>query len=220
MSEAGFFEQRRASPTGFALVVAMHAAVIGAVLLIKGPQVIPRVFVPTSIFNVPPERDPDPIPPERVEPEAQSVIRTVPTEIDLPVQDSNEIPTVDLPPISFPTGSGTGGTISSPRVDPPPVPDPVRREAQIDQRYAAAFQPPYPTSEQRAQHEGTVRIRVTIGTDGRVRAVERVSATNDAFWAVAERQALRHWRFRPATVDGRPVESTKVMTLHFRLADV
>ena len=219
MSEAGFFEQRRASPAGFAMVVAMHAAVIGAVLLIKGPTVLPRVFVPTTIFNVPPERDPDPIPPERVEPQAQSVIRTVPTEIDLPIRDNNEIATVDLPPISFPTGNGTGGTVIGTSVEPPP-PTPVRREAEIDRRYAAAFQPPYPTSEQRAQHEGTVRIRVTIGTDGRVRAVERVSATNDAFWAVAERQAMRHWRFRPATVDGRPVESTKVMTLHFRLADV
>ena len=71
-----------------------------------------------------------------------------------------------------------------------------------------------------ATGNGTVRIRVTIGTDGRVRAAERVSATSDAFWAAAERQALTRWRFRPATVDGRPIESTRTMTIHFRIEDV
>ena len=104
---------------------------------------------------------------------------------------------------------------------PPRQPDPappVRIEAQLDPRFASALQPQYPASEQRAQNSGTVRIRVTIGTDGRVRAVERVSATSDAFCAAAERQALSRWRFRPATVDGRPVESIKVMTVHFRIA--
>jgi protein TonB len=53
-----------------------------------------------------------------------------------------------------------------------------------------------------------------------VRAVARVSATSEAFWAAAERQALSRWRFRPATLDGRPVESTKVMTVHFRIGEV
>lgn len=220
MSEAGFFEQRRASPTGFAMVVAMHAAVIGAVLLIKGPQVIPHSFGSTIIYDVPVPPDPDPVPPKQIETETQTVIRRIEPVVPPPNRDQGEVTTVPGPgPVQPPSGAGTG--LGQQVVEPPPLPPaPVRREAEIDRRFAAAFQPPYPTSEQRAQHEGTVRIRVTIGTDGRVRAVERVSATNDAFWAVAERQALRHWRFRPATVDGRPVESTKVMTLHFRLADV
>jgi hypothetical protein len=30
---------------------------------------------------------------------------------------------------------------------------------------------------------------------------------------------LRHWRFRPATVDGRPIEATRVMTVTFRIQD-
>jgi protein TonB len=219
MSEAGFFEPRRASPTGFAMVVAMHAAAIGAVLLIKNPTIIPPTYMPTSVRWItedqpPPEVRPE-LPDTPVPPRQQTVLDRPKQEVA--TVDENALPTsqtADPEPTWLPPGN-----VSTPPADPPP-PAPVRREAQIDQRYAAAFQPPYPTSEQRAQNEGTVRIRVTIGTDGRVRAVERVSATNDAFWAVAERQALRHWRFRPATVDGRPVESTKVMTLYFRLADV
>ena len=96
----------------------------------------------------------------------------------------------------------------------------IRRDAQVDSRFAHLLQPQYPLAEQRAQRGGTVVIRVTIGTDGRVRAATRVSATSDAFWEAAERQALNRWRFRPATVDGRPVESSKTMTVHFRIEDV
>ena len=70
-----------------------------------------------------------------------------------------------------------------------------------------------------AQAQGDVRVRVTIGTNGRVIAVQMLSATSDAFWRVTERQALTRWRFRPATVDGRPVESTKLMNLHFQIQD-
>ena len=107
------------------------------------------------------------------------------------------------------------GPVVVPKADPVPIPDPVRVEARFDDRYADALQPPYPPSEQRAQRDGLVRLRVTIGTDGRVKAVERISATSDAFWGMAERHARTRWRFRPATVDGRPVESQKMMTLHF-----
>jgi protein TonB len=93
----------------------------------------------------------------------------------------------------------------------------MRIDAEFDPRFADMIQPPYPPSEERAQREGSVRLRVTIGADGRVKAVERLSATSDAFWRAAERHALARWRFRPATVDGRAVESRKVLSLHFRL---
>jgi protein TonB len=99
------------------------------------------------------------------------------------------------------------------------IPDlpPVRLEALFDPRFAADQQPPYPTSEERAQREGRVRLRVTIGADGRVKAVQRLDATSDAFWRSTERHALSRWRFRPATDDGRPVESTKVLTITFQI---
>lgn len=82
---------------------------------------------------------------------------------------------------------------------------------------SSELQPPYPASEQRAENEGSVTVRILIGTDGRVKSVEKVRGASDAFFRATEQQALRHWRFKPATVDGRPVESRKVMTVHFRL---
>ena len=92
-----------------------------------------------------------------------------------------------------------------------------RVEAQFDPRYADDLQPPYPPSEQRLERDGIVRVRLTIGSDGRVKTIERLSATSDAFWRSTQRHALARWRFRPATLDGSPVESSKVMNVYFRI---
>ena len=40
MTEAGFFAQKQSSPTSLALVILLHAAVLAAVIMIKGPQFI------------------------------------------------------------------------------------------------------------------------------------------------------------------------------------
>lgn len=215
MTQGGFFEQRRASPASLALVVALHAGVLSAVALVKGPEISKHLFPPTKVRLIPLPEDPPPVPPES-QPVAQQRMTVVPPQIPslppLPQNPQVEVPRISIGPTLPPVGSGT-------IVPDPPAHVPVRREAELDPRYAAMLRPPYPAAEQRAQRGGTVRIRVTIGTDGRVRAVERLSATSDAFWAAAERQALTRWRFRPATLDGRPVESSKVLTLHFRIED-
>ncbi len=212
------YQPQRASPGGLALIVILHAAAIGAVMLIKGPEFVRPVYPVTKIFRVPEPTPPEPSPAEpRTNPARQpttSIDRPEP-EIMPPPSDQGGAarPADPLPPFS----GGTGDSVAPPA--DPPRPLPVRVEAELDSRYADAFRPPYPAAEIRAQRDGVVRLRVTIGTDGRVRAVERLSATSDAFWAAAERQALSRWRFRPATVDGRPVESSKVMTLRFRIED-
>lgn len=218
MSQSGFFQQKRASPSGLAVVIALHAGVLTAVMMAKSP-VFERQKSTTTIFDV---RDPPP--PKEVEPPPPQPPREQHTQIDRP-QVRIDLPPLseDLPPlreIPAPVDPGPIGPIAI--ADPPPVParDPVRRDAMVDPRFADALQPPYPLAEQRAQRTGTVRLRVTIGADGRVKAVERLSATSDAFWEVARQQALSRWRFRPATEDGRPVESTKVMSIQFRLADI
>lgn len=205
MPEAGFFEQKRGSPTGFAAVVAIHAAVLGALILIKGPQFILQERPPLVITPIPLPEDPPPVPPRPEETRRPTMIdRSTPIFddiIDDPVIDQRP-PDPPRPPERFAEAA---------RVEVLP---PVRREAEL---IAGNLQPPYPASEERAQRGGSVRLRVTIGPDGRVVAVQRISATSDAFWRATERQALSRWRFRPATVDGRPVEAVRVMTVTFRI---
>ena len=219
MSQGGFFEQKRASPASLVVVVALHVGVLGAVALVKGPVFDPPFFPPTQVTFIPLPEIPPEVPPEPVQvPQTRMTVVTpqVPNLPPLPRNPQIEAPQIPVGPPLIPIDRGTGAVAPS---NPPPH-VPVRRDADFDPRFAAMLRPPYPASEQRAQRNGTVRIRVTIGTDGRVRAAERVSATSDAFWAAAERQALTRWRFRPATLDGRPVESVKVLTLHFRIEDV
>jgi|SoiMethySBSTD1v2_1073268.scaffolds.fasta_scaffold271662_1 periplasmic protein TonB len=212
MTGAGFYEPQKFRPTGLALVVAMHAAALGALVLVKSPVFERAPPVITRIFNIPLPPEPVENPPPPVESEAPlpPVPTTTPTVIELPPPPQT-VRTYPPPPAQdqFASNAGTG-------TEAPALP-PLRIEAGFDPRFAADQQPPYPTSEERAQRDGRVRLRVTIGADGRVKAVQRLEATSDAFWRSTERHALSRWRFRPATVDGRPVESTKVLTITFQI---
>lgn len=216
MPEAGFFAQKRNSPGGLALVVLLHAALIAAVILIKSPQFIRHMGGPIVVRSYPVEVDPPEVlpPPQRhSQPTNESVDHPTPPE-----HFAFTGPTVDTshgPVDPGTTAVGTGGSVV--RDPPPPPPPPIRHAAEIDS--SSALQPPYPPSEQRMSREGRVQVRVTIGANGRVIAVARLAATSDAFWQVTERQALTRWRFRPATVNGRSVEDSKVLTITFRLVD-
>jgi periplasmic protein TonB len=215
MVQAGFFAQKRNSPTSLAMVLLLHAGVLGAVIMIKGPQFIRDHSVPTVVTPIPIDPDPPPVQPPRVEPEQQTHITRTPPIIDTDRRDDPIVIATWDPPRP-PPGTGTVITPPPPPLPPPPV---VRRAAELDPRFAGELQPPYPAEEHRAQREGRVQVRVTIAANGRVSAIMRLMATSEAFWRVTERQALDHWRFRPATVDGRPVADSKVMTLRFRLVD-
>ncbi len=225
MVQGGFFEQKRSSPTGLVVVVALHAAAVTALMLakIETPDVVPRG--PFEIFDVPINPDPPPIPPEpvkdSVEPQKSEITMPRPL-IEMPATTDLRVPVTE--PTDTVTLDPYVGTTEAPRVQPlppppppppPAVPDTVRVEAKLKPRIELL--PPYPPSEERAEAEGAVTIRLLIGTDGRVKAAEKVAAASDAFWRATERHALRAWRFTPATVDGKPVESRKVMTVRFEL---
>jgi len=214
MTEAGFYQPRSASPTTLAVVVALHGAALTALALAKMDVIhIPKA--PTTIVDFIDEtKPPPPVPPEpMVQQHQKSVIDQV-IPIVTPAKTGDE--QVDRSEIKTATADLTPGPTIEP-VRPPPITltPPVRKEAQIDPR--SELKPPYPASEQRSGTEGIVTVRVLIGADGRVKSAEKVRATNDAFFLAAQRHALRSWRFKPATVDGRPVESSKLMTLHFEL---
>jgi protein TonB len=220
MTGAGYYSQeKRFNPASFAAVLALHGAVLAGVILLKGPEFIREITGPTEVRLIPIDPDPDPVPPVRAPdtPPPTSVIdRTVPFP-DRPPVGPVVGPTSPDPSVFGETaGPGTVPTVPQ----DPPLPPPVRRDAEVDPRFAGDLQPPYPPVEQRAQRDGSVRLRITIGLNGRVVSAQRLSASSDAFWRVTERQALGRWRFRPATVDGRPIESSKVMTVHFRIQDL
>ena len=200
-------------PIAAALAIGLPAALVVAVALSPMVTIITHKDPPIIVETVPipvPTPDPDPNPRQREQQPA--TVTTVPTPLP-PVP--SDPPIVDrLPPYEPPAGSGSGPTVADP---PAPAPKPALVLAELDQRYAAAFQPDYPASEQRREIEGSVRVRVLIGTDGRVKAIEQLSSDSPGFFEETRRRALAKWRFKPATRGGIAEESWKVMTVHFRI---
>jgi protein TonB len=221
MAEAAFLDQKRVRPGSAAFVIAMHGAALAALLLAKH-EIETRAPDRTRVDFIEERKDPPPPPPpepvrDLPRPQDPLVFTAPPTPLPRPGPG----PVADDPPIEPTQIDSTHGEeeIRTPPREPErrPVadPPPVRVEAQLDTR--SQLQPPYPASEQRLQREGRVVLRVTIGANGRVVSASRVSATSDAFYRVTESHALARWRFRPATLGGRPVESQKTMTVQFRL---
>ena len=205
MSDGGFLQARMTRPTGLTLIVAAHAAIIGAIALAP-PEAYQRIeYIRTIVTNI---RDKAPPPPEELPPPQRTREQpTTPTTTDPLVDvDIGRGPVItSLPPIP------DSGPISSIQSDPVFVP------ATIDPAAMARFQPSYPSPMVRAGIEGAATVRVLIGSDGRVKSVELVRATDPAFFEATRAQALRHWRFTPATKDGIAVESSRTMTVKFKL---
>ncbi len=205
----------------FGAALAINGAIIAGmifaapnVLVVKHPE---KLVEPIDIREPPPPPPIDePKPVEKVQPRtSQPPFADKPlveTTSEANIRTTTILPDT-LPPIEKPADPGPVTTLDPPKAVPALI------GAATDPRYAQDFQPEYPSQEIRAQRDGLVTLRVLIGTDGRVKAVEPISATSDAFFAVTKRQALGKWRFRAATRGGVAEESWKTMTVRFRIED-
>jgi protein TonB len=114
---------------------------------------------------------------------------------------------------------GTGGddfTETVRELSKPPLP--IFKAAFRDPRFARDFQPEYPVGKLRLEIEGSVTVKVLVGTDGRVRQVQIIRATDPDFARATEKQALKAWRFKPATRDGTAVEDWQTLTVRFDIS--
>jgi protein TonB len=204
----------------FGAALAINAAIIAG-MIYAAPNIVGKK--PTTIRIV--DYTDPPVPPPIDQPKPQpkvdkrDVIRTpLPTAPDPVIKtptdnhiDTTTIIPPTLPPVDLVAKPGPIATPELPKVLPPLV------AAAQDPRFARDFQPEYPSAELRAQRDGQVSIRVLIGVDGRVKAVQQISATSTAFFEATKRQALGKWRFKPASRGGVPEESWKSMNVRFEL---
>ncbi|EZP51027.1 MULTISPECIES: energy transducer TonB [Sphingomonas] len=211
----------RFNPGGLTAAVAINVALVAA-LMFAGPKILPNgpehVLITDNIpIDPPPPEPPLPQPPApAARAPVERIVAPIPP-ITVPTEATFTTSTTESPPVAGPL-IGTDPGPATPAADPaPPLPPLVG--PQIDPRYAAQFQPVYPAAERRANHDGRVTVRVLVGTDGRVKQIERVNATSDAFWQATMERATRAWRFTPATRGGVPVEAWRSLTLTFRMED-
>ena len=76
--------------------------------------------------------------------------------------------------------------------------------------------PKYPEEMRKQGAGGSVVAQLLIDATGAVREVSIVESPAEAFSAAAT-EALEQWSFEPATLDGKPVTVTYIVTLKFRL---
>ena len=231
MAYADINARSGADPKSLGIAFLIHAGVIGAMLLIPATLVIKKSSDHKWDARSYPIDPPKPLPePVKVEQDTKPVDIAAKTNIDrpktpvvLPHSDAFAGAESDKP-VVLNTVSGDAihgsGTIIDPGTFPtikPPAAKPVFTPPTMNSRYAGSFQPSYPGTMRRLEQEGSVRIRVLVGTDGRVLKAERVSATNDDFWQAAARQALSKWRFIPATEGDKKVEAWFTISVKFNM---
>lgn len=204
------FPRTRVDPAGLGGAFLMSGIIVLGIAT-AAPNLITKLPEPplvlTRIFNPPPKPIDKPVERQKATTRETHVTATKPPTSGAKSDNGTTV-----------TGPGPGPEIVLPGpgpkiiVDPLP-PTPVRTMAVFSARGAA--QPPYPRSLQADGVEGVAIVRVLIATDGRVKAVEMVRADDPLFFEATRDHALRKWRFRPATEDGRPVESWRNMTVRF-----
>lgn len=77
-------------------------------------------------------------------------------------------------------------------------------------------EPEYPETARRVHMEGVVILEAVITVAGRVEQVRVLKTANPLLDAAAER-AVRQWRYRPATLNGRAVNVYLTVTVTFGL---
>ncbi len=214
----------RGKPAGFTAAVIINGGIIAAVAL-SPVTILPPHEPPVTIAeNIPIAQPPPPVddPKTVVDPPPLPPIFAPPSQTPIKPVDGPTTTTDPVDPYT-PTFDGKGkdmGKLAKKAQDAPkalPKLLPVFKAAIRDPRWARLFQPPYPTRMLQREIEGSARVKILIGTDGRVREATLVSATYPDFGKATVRHALKKWRFKPATRDGVAVEDWQTLTVKFTL---
>ncbi len=110
-----------------------------------------------------------------------------------------------------------GGSTALPALPSPKAeaPNLVVRHAVLVPAVLLQHQPPlYPQMAQRLGIQGTVKLQAAVAADGSVTNVRVISG--EPMLRDASVNAVRHWRYRPATLDGKAVESVADVVLTFK----
>lgn len=105
-----------------------------------------------------------------------------------------------------------------PEAPPAPPAPPAKIGVYIPAEYAATNRKPvYPSMSKRYDEQGTVVLRVFVKADGMAGTVEIRSSSGYPLLDESARTAVRGWRFRPATSDGKPVADWFLIPIPFKL---
>jgi protein TonB len=214
----GGYGRRPMRLEAIAAILLVHAALLFAlvkfdVIEIHKKKVDPLVvtLMPEQIAP-PPSATPDkPEPVELPKPVEPRIIAPAPI-VAVP-QAAPVVATVrEIPPEPPLVVAAAPAAVASP-APPAPITPPDASAASL--RNPA---PRYPVESRRKREEGTVRLRVVITVDGRVKAISVAKSSGFERLDEAALETVRKWKFKPGEQSGAPVEAVGFLSIPFKIA--
>ncbi|WP_017911346.1 energy transducer TonB [Xanthomonas sp. SHU 166] len=201
----------------YSTAIALH--VLAALLLLLP---LSHVTAPPEPAQVQPRwQQPVVIPVTPTPPTIPTVEKQLPTQprtpTAVPVPTPTPAPLFDSSPVALDTAPNVGPT---PSIAAPSLP-PASASAPVDGmqlQYLRAPAPPYPRDALRDRLQGSVLLRVLVGTDGQPLQVSiEKSSGHRVLDQAARDQVLKRWAFKPALQNGTPVQAYGLVPVDFSL---
>ena len=207
--------KRQSSPNALLVVISAHVALVAVVMSAKMdlPARIYKPPIKVIDFPVPPD------PPPQPRPSQHEIAHPMPMPAPQPLPPLPLPPNDGLTATPGPAGTspiaGGGASIVSGATNPIRL-LPISHNPRLLTPFSE-LRPPYPASKLASEEEAVLTLRLTIDESGRVVAVDSLGRADRVFVEAARRYMMAHWRYAPATEDGRAVSSTLTVTLKFML---
>jgi protein TonB len=219
------------------LAIGLHAGVLGTLIGAAAwstgepPEPEIRVAVVFPGAPAPPPRGGGPVPEVRrpnASPRAIAPILSEPrlAAVPSPLAPTDHVAIADEPADSLEGGvdgdggtgvpggtNPTGGVVGMPGTSGEPIP--VVGDVRPPQ-LLSRVEPDYPEAMRRIHAEGVVILEAVITASGDVESVRVLKSANPALDRSAA-DAIRRWRYRAATLNGRPVAVYLTVTVSFGL---
>jgi protein TonB len=204
---------RQSYPSALLIIVSVHVALLAIVMSARMERERLPPEPPITVETIhDPLIEPKPLPqphPQQPQPAPLTTPRAEPLP-PLPPLSSN--PAHPDPGVVV---DGRGASVT-PTLPPPIATTPVHHDAHL-LTPPSELKPPYPADKLLSEEEAVLTLRLTIDPNGRVTDVQPVGRADRSFLEAARRHLMAHWRYAPATDDGRAVATTTVITLRFML---
>ncbi|WP_386342136.1 energy transducer TonB [Xanthomonas citri] len=196
--------------------VALHLLAGGLLLIPLSHRAIPQQTAPKERWLMP-VSIPTPPPPlafpveVTFTPKTHSPTKSLPLPVQTPVVSETSL--VDSAP------SAVAATVSDVVADSAPTTTAPSGPIEAGRlQYLSSPAPSYPAAALRAGQQGTVLLRVLVGTDGRPAEVSVQTSSGHRMLDLAARsQVLRNWRFQPAMQNGQAVQAYGLVPVSFSL---
>lgn len=214
----GGYGTRRPRAPMIAAIALFHAGLIVALVTLDvvpmrkaapAPLVVtlmPEQIAPPPEASAPPKPEIAPVRP------APTQIVAPPPVVVVPVAAPVQVATVAAPAPAPVVAAAVPSAAAAPAPAPAPISPPDAFAGSLDNPA-----PRYPVESRRRREEGTVRLRVVVTADGRVKEIGVARSSGFDRLDDAALDAVRKWRFRPGMQAGTPVEALGFVSIPFKL---